>query len=459
MDKDLFFDQKKNDPINRVDGRAKVTGMATYAAEHKVPNITYGFLVGSTIAKGRIKSLDTKTAEWAPGVLAVITHVNAPKIPGYQTGKDPAKPPTAGQPLRIFYNNEILYYDQPIALVIADSYDRALFAAKLVKAQYEKEVHQTDLETNKEKARIPSGPRKEDYNRGETDGYRNAPVKIEQEYYHPAEVHNPMELGSIIARWEGKDKVTVNTKTQGVEATKKSIQDAFQLAPDNITVQAEHIGGAFGMGLRTWPYEIAAIMGAQKVGRPLKLVLHREQMFTNVGYRPETIQKISMGATADGKLIGITHEAIANTSAYEEFTEATVNITQFMYACPNVTTRYRLVPLNRCTPIWMRGPGEATGAFALESAMDELAYELKLDPIEFRLRNHADVDPEHNRPWSSKHLKECYRMGAEKIGWEERKLQPGMLKDGDWLIGYGMGTGSFGAMRWVATAGCYCNVR
>ena len=451
MEKDFFFEQKKIDPISRVDGKAKVTGAATYAAEHQVPNLAYGFLVGSTVAKGRIKSLDTKSAERAPGVLAVITHLNAPKIPGYQTGKDPSKPPTGGQPLRIFYDNQLFYYDQPIALVIADTNERVRHAASLVKAQYDKEVHQTSLATNLSKARIPSGPRKEDYKRGEADGYKNAAVKIERAYYHPVEVHNPMEMGSIIARWEGKDKITVYTKTQGVESTKKSIQDAFKLPPENITVQAEHIGGAFGMGLKTWPYEIAAIMGAQKIGRPLKLVLPREQMFTNVGYRPETVQKIGMGATADGKLIGITHEATANTSTYEEFTEATVNITQFMYACPNVTTRYRIVPLNVCTPIWMRGPGEATGAFALESAMDELAYELKLDPIQFRLRNHADIDPEHNRPWSSKHLKECYQMGAEKIGWKNRHLQPRMVKDGDWLIGYGMGTGSFGAMRWVAT--------
>ncbi|QNF31388.1 xanthine dehydrogenase family protein molybdopterin-binding subunit (plasmid) [Adhaeribacter swui] len=451
IEKDFFFDKKQNNPLNRVDGRAKVTGTATYAAEHQVSNLVYGFLVGSTIAKGRIKSMDTKSAERADGVLAVITHLNAPKIPGYQTGKDPSKPPTAGQPLRIFYDNQIYYYDQPIALVIADTYERVLDAAKLVKAQYDKEAHQTDLEANLSKAKAPSGPRKEDYKRGELDAYKKAPVKIKQEYYHPVEVHNPMELGSIIAQWEGSEKVTVYTKTQGVESTRNSIKDAFKLKPENITVQAEHIGGAFGMGLRTWPYEIAAIMGAQKIGKPLKLVLHREQMFTNVGYRPETIQKISMGATADGKLIGITHEATANTSAYEEFTEATVNITQFMYACPNVATRYRIVPLNVCTPIWMRGPGEATGAFALESAMDELAHVLKIDPIEFRLRNHADVDPEHNRPWSSKHLKECYQMGAEKIGWKDRKLEPRTLKEGDWLIGYGMGTGSFGAMRWVAT--------
>ena len=451
MDKEFFFDRPATDPIDRVDGRAKVTGSAMYAADHKTQNTVFGFLVGSTVAKGKIKSIDTRSAERAPGVLAVITHLNAPKIPGYQTGKDPAKPPTAGQPLRIFYNNEIVYYDQPIALVIADTYERVLHAAKLVKAQYEKASHQTSLEANLDNAKIPTGPRFEDYKRGEADAYKNAPVKIEQEYDQPIEVHNPMELGSIIARWDSADKVTVYTKTQGVQATQRSIRDAFKLPLENITVHAEHIGGAFGMALRTWPYEIAAIMGAQKTGRPLKLMLHREQMFTNVGHRPATVQKIGLGATPDGKLTGLTHEATANTSSYEEFTEATVNISQFLYACPNVTTRYRIVPINVCTPIWMRGPGEATGCFALESAMDELAFALNLDPIEFRLRNHADTDPERNLPWSSKYLKDCYQLGMERIGWKDRKLQPRALQDGDWLIGYCMGNGSFGAYRVTAS--------
>jgi xanthine dehydrogenase YagR molybdenum-binding subunit len=451
MNNNLFFDKDATEPISRVDGRAKVTGSATYPAENKMQNMAFGFLVGSTVAKGFIKSIDTKSAERAPGVLAVLTYANAPKVPGYQTGKDPSKPPTAGQPLRIFYNNEIFYYDQPIALVIADTYERVLHAAKLVKAQYEIAVHQTDITANLGKAKIPTGPRFEDYNRGEKDAYKNAPVKLEQEYYHPVEVHNPMELANIIARWDGPTKVTVYTKTQGVEATRRSIRDAFKLEQENVTVHAEIIGGAFGMALRTWPYEIAAIMGAQKVGRPLKLVLHREQMFTNVGYRPATLQKIGLGATPDGRLTGLTHEATANTSAYEEFTEATVNLSQFLYACPNVTTRYRLVPLNVCTPIWMRGPGEATGSFALESAMDELAFALNLDPLEFRIRNHADKDPERNLPWSSKYLKECYEMGAERIGWKQRKLQPRSIRDNDWLIGYGMGTGSFGAYRNTAS--------
>src|SRR3712207_4083523 len=229
MDKTLTNFDIPKDPIDRVDGKAKVTGTATYASEYKVKNNAFGFLVGSTVAKGRIKSIDTKSAERAPGVLAVITHLNAPKVPGYQTGKDPATPPTAGQLLRVFYNNEVFYYEQPIALVIADTYERVLHAAKLVKAQYEKAAHQTDLEANVSKGKVPTGPRFEDYKRGDVDAYKNAPVKIEREYYHPVEVHNPIELGSIIANWEGADKVTVYTKTQGVEATRRSIHDAFKL--------------------------------------------------------------------------------------------------------------------------------------------------------------------------------------------------------------------------------------
>ncbi len=451
MENELFFETNMAAPIDRVDARAKVTGSATYAADNKMQNMAFAFLVGSTIAKGKIKSLDIKSAERAPGVIAVITHQNATKVPGYDTGKDPSKPPTGGQPLRVFYNDEIFYYDQPVAMVIADTYERVLDAAKLVKVQYEASTHKTSLEENISKAKIPTGPRFEDYKRGDTDAWKTAAVKIEEEYHHPVEVHSPMEPGSIIARWDGADSVTVFTKTQGVQSTQESVSDAFKLPLEKVTVHAEHIGGAFGMALRTWPYEIAAIMGAKKVGRPVKLVLHREQMFTNVGYRPETIQRIGLGATADGKLTGIAHLATAVTSSYEEFTEATVNISRFLYACPNVITQYRLVALDHCTPIWMRGPGEATGCFALESAMDELAFALKLDPIEFRLRNHADTDPERNLPWSSKYLKDCYELGSEKIGWKQRKLQPKEIKDGEWLIGYGMGTGSFGAFRSNAT--------
>jgi xanthine dehydrogenase YagR molybdenum-binding subunit len=430
--------------LSRVDGKLKVTGTAKYSAEYNIPGVTYGVLAGSTIASGTIKSLDTKAAERAPGVLMVITYLNCPFIPGYHTDN-----PSPRGPLKIFIDNKIWFSGQPIALVIADTFERALFAASLVKADYNKEPHQTELTSNLANAVSPSkGP---DYVRGQADAYASAPVKIEQEYLLPTDVHNPMELHAIIAKWDGDDKLTVWDKTQGVKSTQHTIADAFKLQQDNVQVISPFVGGAFGAALRTWPHEIAAVAAAKAVKRPVKLVLGRADMFTSVGYRPHTWQKIGLGATADGKLTGITHEASGQTSMYENFTEGVVNISQLMYACPNVNTRYRLVSLNVNTPAPMRGPGEATGAFALESAMDELSYALNIDPIELRLRNHADVDPTNNKPWSSKFLREAYQLGADRIGWAARSQQPGTVTKDGLLVGYGIGAGMFGAHRSSAT--------
>ncbi|WP_433778495.1 xanthine dehydrogenase family protein molybdopterin-binding subunit [Flavobacterium anhuiense] len=433
----------KTSNINRVDGFAKVTGSATYSAEYKTSGVVYACLVGSTIAKGRIKTIDTKKAEWAPGVLAVITHLNVDKPAGYQKAKDKHN---FGQPLQIFKDDSILYYDQPIALVIADTFERMQYAASLIKAEYFKEEHSTELKKAAEKEKKVETDKGNDYHRGEHDGYKNAEIILETEYTIPTEVHNPMELANIIAKWDG-NKPILYTKSQGVEGTRRSVAGVFDVPAENVEVHAEYLGGAFGMGLHTWPYEIAALIGAKKLNRPVKLVLHREQMFTNVGFRPYTIQKMGLGATKDGKLTGLTHEAVAMTSSYEDFMEGTVNMSRFIYDCPNVSTRYRIVPLDTCTPIWMRGPGEATGSFALESAMDELAYKLNLDPIEFRKLNYAEKDQEQNKPWSSKYLLECYEAGMEKIGWKNRKNEPGAVKEGNWLVGYGMGTGTFGCYR------------
>jgi len=433
----------KTSNINRVDGFAKVTGSATYSAEYKTTGVVYACLVGSTIAKGRIKTIDTKKAEWAPGVLAVITHLNVDKPSGYQKAKDKRN---FGQPLQIFKDDSVLYYDQPIALVIADTFERMRYAASLIKADYFKEEHSTELHKAADKERKIDTDKGNDYHRGEHDGYKNAEIVLETEYTIPTEVHNPMELANIIAKWDG-NKPILYTKSQGVEGTRRSVAGVFDVPVEDVEVHAEYIGGAFGMGLHTWPYEIAALIGAKKLNRPVKLVLHREQMFTNVGFRPYTIQKMGLGATKDGKLTGLTHEAVAMTSSYEDFMEGTVNMSRFIYDCPNVSTRYRIVPLDTCTPIWMRGPGEATGSFALESAMDELAYKLNLDPIEFRKRNYAEKDQEQNKPWSSKFLLECYEAGMERIGWKNRKNEPGSVKEGNWLVGYGMGTGTFGCYR------------
>jgi xanthine dehydrogenase YagR molybdenum-binding subunit len=433
----------KTSNINRVDGFAKVTGSATYSAEYKTAGVVYACLIGSTIAKGRIKTIDTKKAEWAPGVLAVITHLNVDKPAGYEKAKDKHN---FGQPLQIFKDDSVLYYDQPIALVIADTFERMRYAASLIKADYFKEEHSTELKKAAEKEKKVETDKGNDYHRGEHDGYKNAEVVLETEYTIPTEVHNPMELANIIAKWDG-NKPILYTKSQGVEGTRRSVAGVFGVPVEDVEVHAEYLGGAFGMGLHTWPYEIAALIGAKKLNRPVKLVLHREQMFTNVGFRPYTIQKMGLGATKDGKLTGLTHEAVAMTSSYEDFMEGTVNMSRFIYDCANVSTRYRIVPLDTCTPIWMRGPGEATGSFALESAMDELAYKLNLDPIEFRKRNYAEKDQEQNKPWSSKFLLECYEAGMERIGWKNRKNEPGSVKEGNWLVGYGMGTGTFGCYR------------
>ncbi|MGI4804308.1 MAG: xanthine dehydrogenase family protein molybdopterin-binding subunit [Janthinobacterium lividum] len=449
-----FFDNKEYKPLDRVDGRLKVTGAAKYSAEYQLPDMAYAVLVGSTIAKGSIKSIDSKAAERAPGVLAVISYINAIKVPGYQSdGGHPSEPPTNGQPLRVFYDNKIYSNGQPIVAVVANTLERAQYGASLVKVAYDKEQHQTDFDANVQNAILPSQAKKNpkssmaDYNRGQADAYQTAPVKIEAEYVLPTEVHNPMELQAITAHWEADDKLTIYDKVQGTQPSQQNFAKEWKIPAENVKVIATFVGGAFGNGLHNWPHESAAIIAAKQVKRPVKLVLTREQMFTMVGYRPHTWQKIQMGATKDGKLVSINHQSVGQTSSYEEFTESTVQQTKMMYASPNVSTRYRILPLNVATPIWMRGPGEATGAFALESAMDEMAFALNIDPVEFRLRNYTDSDPDRNLPWSTKFLKECYQAGMEKIGWNNRKLQPGQVKSGEWLVGYGMGTGTFGANR------------
>lgn len=435
------------DPLDRVDGRLKVTGGAKYSGEWKLPDLAYGVLVPATIAGGSVTAIDARAAQRAPGVLAVITPFNFPGVPGFKTD---APQPVRG--LKLFNDNIVHFNGQPIALVIADTFERATHAASLVRATYQKESFDTDFHASIDKGVVPQGGRYKDYVRGQADAYKGAPVVVEQEYIQPSEMHNPMELHVTMAVWDGDDKVTVYTKSQGVIGTQRSIAGAFGLKQENVQVNSRFVGGAFGSSLRTWPHEIAAVMAARLVGRPVRLTLTREQMFTLVGYRPLTIQKIGLGATPDGQLVGITHESHSQTAGYEEFTENSVGCSRFLYASPNANTRYKVIPLNVGVPAPMRGPGEATGSFALESALDELAYALKMDPIELRLKNYADTDPERSLPWSSKYLKECYARGAERIGWSNRPGTPGSLREGDWLAGYGLGCGAFGAYRSRAMA-------
>lgn len=436
--------------MSRVDGRLKVTGSAKYAAEYNLPGVTFGVLVTSTIAKGRIVGMNTKTAEKVAGVLGVLTHKNAPKVPGYEAGTDNASSRVYGQEFRVFYDDRIYFNNQPVALVIADTLERATYAASLVTVAYQPEPHQTDTKVNLDKAIKPE--RSEDYSRGISNAYKTAPVTVEQTYHTPVHVHNPIEPHAATAVWESEDKLIVYNKSQGVKLAQKDLMKAFNLKEENIQVYSPFVGGAFGSSSRIWPQEMAAILGAKLVGHPVKVALKREQQFNMVGYRPRSIQKMGLGATADGTLVGITHEAYGLTSTYEQFTERILHPTKSSYRCPNLTAVYRLVPLDVSTPCWTRGPGETSGSFALESAMDELAYALNMDPMALRLKNYAEVDPENNKPWSSKYLKDCYERGADRFGWSKRNPQPGSMRSGEVLVGFGMSSGIYKAERSPAAA-------
>jgi len=431
--------------IKRVDGHLKVTGSIRYAAEYPFRGLVYGAIVSSTIAKGTITGIDSKAAEKLPGVIAVISHLNAPEIPGYQAKGNDYDPN-----IKTFNDNRVYFNGQPIALVIANTFERAKYAASLVKVQYQKEAHQTSLDANLQNAYKPFGY-DSDYLRGEANAYRNAAVKIEAEYHTPIHVHNAMEPFAVTALWDG-DKVTVYTKAQAIKSMQQNIMGMFKLPQENVQVYSKVIGGAFGSGSPLWPYAKAALIGAKMTGKPLKVVIDREQMFTMVGYRSPAVQKIGMGASADGKLVGITHEANGETSTYQQFGEGITDTTKFLYACPNVNTQYRLTLLDLSTPTYTRGPGETTGVYALESAIDELAFALNMDPIEFRKKNYADKDPSSGLPWSSKFLDECYTQGAAHFGWDKRQQKPGSVMQDGWLVGYGLGCGAYGAGRAPCTA-------
>jgi xanthine dehydrogenase YagR molybdenum-binding subunit len=431
--------------IKRVDGHLKVTGSIRYAAEYPFPGLVYGALISSAIAKGTITAIDSRAAERSPGVLRVISHLNAPKIPGYE-----AKGGRSEGEIKTFADNRIFFNGQPIVLVVADTFERAKYAATLVKVQYKQEEHQTNLYANLQNAYKPWGDGS-DYLRGTANAYQSAPIKIEAEYRTPIHVHNAMEPFASTVVWDG-DKVTLYTKAQAIKSAQHNVMGMFKLPEQNVQVYSKVIGGAFGSGSGFWPHEKAALIGAKMIGKPLKVVIDREQMFTMVGYRSPAIQKLGMGASADGKLIGITHEATGETSTYQQFAEGITDTTKFLYECPNVNTSYKLTRLDLSTPTYTRGPGETTGVFALESALDELAYALNMDPLELRRKNYTEKDPEENLPWSSKYLNECYDRGAEEFGWSKRSPKPGSVMQDGWLVGYGVANGAYGAGRASCTA-------
>ncbi len=433
----------------RVDGADKVTGKARYTAEHNLPNMAYAVFVTSNIAKGTIKNLDTTKALAMNGVLDIIYYANCPAVPGYNSNAaERPKNVSEWRGHKVLYDNKVRFFGQPIALIVADSLENANAAIRFVKPEYEKE----SFETNFDKARLDPANLKApiSYKRG-AGNTKAIAATVDAEFNIPIEVHNPMELQATIAYWEAEDKLLLYDKTQGPKSTQGIVARTFGLPEKNVRVIAENVGGAFGSSLRSWANVPAACIAAKKLNRPVKLVLTRPQMFSLIGYRPQSWQKVNIASDAEGNFLSINHEAISSTSRYEDFREGIVDVSKFLYACENVTTKYSILPLDLSTPIWMRGPGEATGCFALESAIDELSYKLKMDPIALRIKNFTTVNPENKLPFSDNNLKACYDYGKEKIGWKNRPAVPGTLKENGWLIGYGMAVGVFGAGKGSAS--------
>ena len=433
-------------PVSRVDGRQKVTGTATYAAEFDVPNQAYGAIVRSTAASGRLASIDSTAAERAPGVFIVLTYQNAPKLPyrPHKAGVDP----DVGERLHVLQDERVSHQGQPIALVIAATLEQATHAATLVRVTYEEQTAITDV--TQEQPTLPTrqqadqGERRPpETRRGDPEGaFAGAEAKVDQSYVIPRENHNPIEMHATIAAWEG-DRLTLWDKSQWVGNVADEIAAVFGIPPESIRVISPFVGGAFGSGLRTWPHVTLAALGARVAGRPVKVMLSRREMYYGTGYRPHTVQRVALGASRDGDLTAMMHDAYQETSRYEEYSEALLDASRFLHSCPNVYTRHRLAPLNVHTPTWMRAPGEVSGVFALESAMDELAVALNIDPVELRLRNEPEQDEFKKLPFSSRSTRECYRAAAERFGWSRRNPEPRSIRDGRWLIGWGMASATY----------------
>jgi len=438
-------------PLDRTDGLLKVTGQARYSAEFQVPRLVHAVLVQSTVPAGRITRVDTHVAQAMPGVLLVMTHENAPRLPN--DGK-PALEPPAGRVLSLLQDDQVHYNGQPVAVVVGDTLEHAQAAARMVRVEVAQQPARLDFETARADAHSPGKVQTQsaDTMRGDmASGMAQAAQRIEAIYGTPMEAHNPMEPHATIAVWEG-DSLTLYDSTQYVSGVRRTVARTLGLSPDKLRVVCPFVGGGFGCKGSVWSHVVLAAMAARQAGRPVKLVLERAQMFGPVGGRPRTEQRIAMGAASDGRFTAISHDSLTTTSMIEDWTEPCAIVTRMLYDTPNQRTTHRLARLNVGTPTFQRAPGEATGTFALEVALDEMAYALGIDPVELRLRNDAAQDPEKRIPWSSKSLAACYRTGAERFGWARRNPQPGSMREGTTRVGWGMATATYPANRSAAAA-------
>ena len=434
--------------ISRVDGVAKVTGNARYAAEHHVEGLLHGYVVSSGIARGRIVSIDATEAYALPGVIEVITHENRPDGAWFDRSyQDEVAPP--GSPFRALYDDKILFSGQPVALVVADTFENARDAAALVKIIYEAEPHNTDMIRALNEKFMPAKKRATYHppkNRGDAPkAFANATLKIQSEYRLATHHHNPMEMHASTVVWEGDGKITVYDKTQGSQNVQAYLAAVFGFKAKNVRVMNPFVGGGFGSGLRPQYNVYLATLAAKMLERSVRVVLTRQQMFTHV-HRPEAVHTIQLGADTSGKLTSIIQDATTATSRFENYMEDVVIWGMIHYACENASGEYNIAPMDTYTPGDMRAPGAATGMTLFEMAIDEMAYAAKLDPLQFRLLNYSDIDRMNETPFTSKALKEAFQEGAAKFGWNRRKAEPRSMRDGNDLVGYGVATGMWDAM-------------
>ena len=443
---------------DRVDGPAKVTGRAKYAVEFEVPNCAYAWPVVSNLAKATITAIDTKAAQAAPGVLAVLTHENAPKPNEAQAKKGEA---TRAHGIRIekrnpLGDNQVHYAGQYVALVVAQTLEEAKYAASLVRVSYAGEnpiltmAAQEDAKKPKENQGENIQPKKGDVQPALAN---QSLLRVHQTYTTPTETHNPIEMSGTIAAWEGDQKLTVWNATQFVKGAQSMLARTYDLELENVRVINPFVGGAFGCKGAVWPHELLATMAAKVVRRPVKFHVPRKEMFTCAGHRTPTSQTIFLAATSNGKLQAVQHVTHTVTSPVGEWTESCgARSSAVMYASPAIRIEETVHPVNVSTPTFMRAPGESPGTYALECAMDELSYLLQMDPVELRLTNHAFNHPIKDVPFSAKHLTEAYQLGAEKFGWSKRNPQTGQMRDGNLLVGWGMATCTYPAHKMEAAA-------
>jgi xanthine dehydrogenase YagR molybdenum-binding subunit len=429
-------------PADRIDGVLKVTGRAPYGYEHKLDRApAFGYILGASVARGRIVEIDTGDAERAPGVILVMTHRNAPSQPAFGPAVTATVPEVFTRARPVLASEHIRYHDEPVALVVAETFEEARGAAGLIRLRYASEPGAFDpaapdaevYRPERTNAGFPTDSILGDFERA----FAEAPVKLDSVYATPFESHNPMEPHAAIAEWDG-DRLTVHTSTQTLANIQAGLANTLRIPPQNVRVISPFVGGGFGAKLIVHPETVCAALAARVLGRPVKVALTRQQMFANAGHRPAMSQRVRLSADRDGRLTALGHEVTSSTSRFEEFAEQTAVPTRALYAAANRRTTHRLVRLDTNRGEWMRAPGEASGLLALECAMDELAEQLGLDPIELRIRNEPERDPELNVPFSSRNLVACMRDGAERFGWGDRPVKSGSRRDGRKLIGYGM---------------------